>query len=693
MDSNQNLNKILIYIIPGILILWSLYLLHLVGPFYLTHTDPEYPYLMNGLNCAILDFSKIGHIDHPGTPFQVLTGIFIRITYWIAGHGGIVDDVITRPEFYLSWSSFYLTIITASVIFWLGKIVIRNGNGLFESIILQSVVFLSAVLIDLPSRYIPDRLMAILVFVLTGLLFKHLYQENYSGKKFVFQSGIVMALGFVTKINFLPMVLIPFILATKAKERIYYVVTFVIASVILFLPVYDKFSYFTGFVETIITHDGLYGGGSEQVFNMANFWNNVLNIFRYDIFYSLVVALSVVLIVFLFFKASIRKTRFKEFLFLVSFIIVSAGAILMIAKHYKNYYVIPIVSLSAITYLIIVKISDSIFKFRYLKMIFGLVLVVMIIIPVTQLYPGYSRLKKKNHQNFVTSNFIKYQIPSSDYFFIEPTWMHGPMVTNGLVYGMSYVNHHNYYYNDFEKYYPNIITWEGITRPVSYFRMLPADNNSVFKSGKDIYVLSTPGRYAHVLCNYVDSCAAHYNVILLRDTVFQNSEKKEFIIRYKHDDTWKTIINSSCGFEKIRNDQVYTDDEQNALIGSFAFSEDEICNGLYSLKLDNINPRSPVFEISNAIEGDYIEVTVKRRASRLDPKGNLYIEVHPPDTSKYILAKGHYLTLVSDYWEIMRVNTEIGQIPAGSTIHCYYEYPGDEAEFVDDFLVRYFSPH
>lgn len=106
MTQDRPFNKALIYFIPVISILWSLYLIHLAGPFYLNRIDPEFPYLVNGLNCARLDFSRIGHIDHPGTPFQLLTGIFIRITYWIAGQGTVVEDVITRPEFYLSWPSY-----------------------------------------------------------------------------------------------------------------------------------------------------------------------------------------------------------------------------------------------------------------------------------------------------------------------------------------------------------------------------------------------------------------------------------------------------------------------------------------------------------------------------------------------------------------------------------------------------------
>ncbi|RLD54484.1 MAG: hypothetical protein DRJ05_14580, partial [Bacteroidetes bacterium] len=156
MFQNPNLRKKLIYIIPAIVILWSQYLIYVVGPFYLTRTDPEMPYLLNGLNCAILEFNRIGHIDHPGTPFQLITGLFIRITFLLFGQGPIVEDVISRPEFYLTAASVMLTILTAFIILWLGKIILRSGGHFFGAIILQTSVFLSTVLINIPIRYIPD---------------------------------------------------------------------------------------------------------------------------------------------------------------------------------------------------------------------------------------------------------------------------------------------------------------------------------------------------------------------------------------------------------------------------------------------------------------------------------------------------------------------------------------------------------
>ncbi len=211
-------NKKLIFIIPSLFVVWSLYLFHLYGPFYLSRIDPEYVYLLNGLNCSILDFVRIGHVDHPGTPFQLITGLFIRIVYWAAGHGTVVDDVISRPEFYLGWSSFLLTMLTAGVTLWIGKVVIRNGGNFIDVLILQSSVFLNVILIDLPARYIPDRILLVYTLILVGLCVKYFYEEKYTSRKFAVHSGILMGIGFITKFNFLPILDYSFFSYPKDKR-------------------------------------------------------------------------------------------------------------------------------------------------------------------------------------------------------------------------------------------------------------------------------------------------------------------------------------------------------------------------------------------------------------------------------------------------------------------------------------------
>ena len=144
------LKKNLILLIPVLYLAWSLQLNLMGGAFSMSRSDPEYPYLLNGLNCASLQFHNIGHTDHPGTPFQMLTGVFIRVTHLVTGQGPVTTDVLSRPEMYLSASSFYLSLITFFLLFWLGRIAIRNKGELTGAVILQSSFLLSAVLIDMP---------------------------------------------------------------------------------------------------------------------------------------------------------------------------------------------------------------------------------------------------------------------------------------------------------------------------------------------------------------------------------------------------------------------------------------------------------------------------------------------------------------------------------------------------------------
>ena len=94
----------LVYLIPLVSLLAGFWIFSRILPFHVKNIDPEYPYLINGLNCALLRFNMIGHTDHPGTPFQLFCGLIIRLTHLLAGRESIVADVFRRPDFYL-WPS------------------------------------------------------------------------------------------------------------------------------------------------------------------------------------------------------------------------------------------------------------------------------------------------------------------------------------------------------------------------------------------------------------------------------------------------------------------------------------------------------------------------------------------------------------------------------------------------------------
>ena len=81
MIRNDRIIRAILLFIPVLSVIWSLVLNHLSGPHYLSRTDPEYVYLLNGMNVSLLEFDRIGHVDHPGTPFQLITGLFMTLGY------------------------------------------------------------------------------------------------------------------------------------------------------------------------------------------------------------------------------------------------------------------------------------------------------------------------------------------------------------------------------------------------------------------------------------------------------------------------------------------------------------------------------------------------------------------------------------------------------------------------------------
>lgn len=263
MRFKLNYKNIIIYIIPIAFIIWSLFLTYINGYFFLFNIDPEYPYLINGLNISVLDFSRIGHTDHPGTPFQIITAIFLRITHLVAGRGNIIDDVIARPEMYLSCLSFYLTFITSIILFWLGKIVYKLSGNIVGVIIIQSSLFLNFILMDVLTRYIPDRLLVIIVLLFIGIIYKYFYDKNYSSIRFSIVSGLLMGIAVMTKINFFPILIVSLIILRNNKDRLIYIGAFSITAFTLFLPIIKRHYIFRNFLTRILFHDGLYGKGTE----------------------------------------------------------------------------------------------------------------------------------------------------------------------------------------------------------------------------------------------------------------------------------------------------------------------------------------------------------------------------------------------------------------------------------------------
>ena len=523
--------KLIISIFPLLVIIWGIFMLMLFDPFYSKSSDPEFPYLVNGLNCATFKFNYIGHIDHPGTPFQVYNGIIIRITHLVSGKGNIARDVFARPEHYLNAISNSLILLQAALIFCIGLLGFRRKIPFWQIALLQASFLFNDVLVWLFCRANPDRF-----FMISGLIFVLIYMkhgyESRSPRKFALWSGVVMALGLATKFNFLPVLILPLLLIDSNKNRLIYVGSGIVSFFIFIAPIITKFDEYFRFLTSIFKHDGLYGGGESKILNFQKMTDSAFEIFRLNPELFLLIMALIVLIVVAIQK---KDEGMKKFSFLFAgYVFIIAIQILMVSKHFKNYYLAPTFIIYGFMFFTISLFLSSILKKKnhliLASNILPLLFVVATVVKVKSDYPIISL--QIEHRNKIRT-FVDTKITKADYLFIEPTWESGPFVENAVVYGLSYCAHRIDYMPQLMAVNPNVVTYEGNTEQVKLWRGTTVSLDSVVATGKNIHIYSTPGRHASTLVQMVKDAASRNNLELSIETVFSDIETQNEIIRIK----------------------------------------------------------------------------------------------------------------------------------------------------------------
>ena len=523
--------KLIISIFPLLVIIWGIFMLMFFDPFYSKSSDPEFPYLVNGLNCATLKFNYIGHIDHPGTPFQVYNGLIIRITHLFTGNGDIAQDVFARPEHYLNAISMSMVLIQAALMFGIGLLGFRRKIPFWQVAFLQASIFFNELLMWLFCRVNPDRFFEIVGYIFILIYLKHGY-ENRSTRKFALWSGVVMALGLATKFNFLPVLILPLLLIDTNKNRLIYIGSGIVSFFLFIAPIITKFDDYFRFLTSIFKHDGLYGGGESKVLNFQKMTESAFEIIRLNPELCLLI-IALIALIFIAIREKDEGSRKFSFLF-AGYLLIIAIQILMVSKHFKNYYLAPTFIIYGFMFFTI-----SLFLSRILKKknhlilasnILPLLFVMATVVKVKSDYPIISQ--QIEHRNKIRT-FVDTKITKTDYWFIEPTWESGPNVENALVYGLSYCGHRVDYLPQLMAVNPNIITYEGTTEPVKLWRGTSISLDSVVSTGKNLHIYSTPGRNAAVLLQMAKDAATRNGIQLSIDTIFSDSETKNEIIRIK----------------------------------------------------------------------------------------------------------------------------------------------------------------
>jgi len=361
-----------------------------LGEYYLGRNyDPSYPYLINSLNLSQFKGYGVGLIAHPGTPVQEIGAVVLLILHSLQpDKTDLVKDVFNNPEYYLNKIFQCFLLLNSAAIFLLGLMVYLKMKSILTSLFLQLSPF-SFYSGDIYFQLTNVSVEPILIFTILLLITAIIIYLNENGSErnslfYLIVLGVLCGLGMAIKISFFPILVIPFLLIRGIKFKL----SFILISILTFLIfVYPAFSVenadgFSDWVKNLITHSGRYGTGSEDFVETSVYLSNIKTIFSENLVFSFsyIAILSVLILQFFKkYKSLIRSNKY--FILLTGIFIAMTLQVLMVAKHFSLYYMIP----------------------TYMFSIPGLFVVSSIVL---SLYPDFLKNKKRNYFYYAAVSIV-----------------------------------------------------------------------------------------------------------------------------------------------------------------------------------------------------------------------------------------------------------------------------------------------
>jgi hypothetical protein len=352
-DRWRSLQVALVCVAPLALLGTWVTMLAAKGPYWLgSNLDPDYVYLLNGLN--ILRGHVPAHVDHPGTPLQVFVALVIQITHWFAGKGDVVDDVVRRPELYLFAVNGLLLVTLAGALVAAGLAALRTTGSLVAGLAVQLLPGLDPVIVGHVICVKPEPLLAALAALVAALVLKRLQPGRLEGRipdSALF--GILVGLAVATKVNAVPLAVLPLLLLTGCWSRALFAGVAVATLAIGTLPAWPALNVFRKFITTIATHSGQYGSGKASVFDRAEYARgfHLLVSGRSGAVFVGVVVVGLLVAIALTWKARrdgsapVVATRRA----LLASIAMQVASLLIVARHPSRHYMFPALVMSGLT--------------------------------------------------------------------------------------------------------------------------------------------------------------------------------------------------------------------------------------------------------------------------------------------------------------------------------------------------------
>lgn len=524
----ENINYFIFCILP---LFYLLILFIITEPekflYYLNTVDPEYAYLFSGLNFSQLHF-KIAHIDHPGTPLQLLICIVIWLLDLLLINKKGIDIILDNPELVLHLVFYILNLGIVLSIYIMGIKIYTFTRNYLLTLFFQLIPLVIVMKFNILHRVIPENMQ---IIALTLLILYIIYYYQITTPKIKHNICLALIIAFVIslKISTIPLLAIPIIIIPKILDKLKYTGLSVVFFHIIAFPVIQRLDYFYNtWIKSIITHAGSYGKGANKIIDPDVFFDRIVILGKYYLPFTFIFLFGLI-VVFLMLLSKYRKEKSVSYLLTIIVIIISNT--IMTAKHFGyKYWLISITMLPLLIYFLIECIS-LVFP-RYKKQCNYCVYALLLIITLSTLIQNYNHHKKLIvfNKNQETVAFIEKNIEAENCIIISPDYYGCSFKQYSLLFGYFCVR--GKYRPEIRphlvKRYPNTyqyFNWEDNIHFWDYNNVLSED---ILTGHKEAYIYLNKDNKDE-LNKIIKKIASDYNINIVE--AFKNHQSKEAIYK------------------------------------------------------------------------------------------------------------------------------------------------------------------
>lgn len=333
------------------------------GPQWLPFTfENPYNYLFNSL--LLLKGQAPYSIDHPGTTTQVFGAIILRATS-LASSDKLIVTVLQNPERYiqiLHWALLIVTVLALWLAPWLTAgvlgnrlvgILIQAPSLFFSTLLWYGVLFgpdlmlvpfsivavCGCTLLVVPTRSVDRVFLLGIGDPLAGSTSNRVLRIPLIAAV----TGLVCALGIVTKLTFFPLVLISLLCCRTRTNLLTFTISFVFGLAIALLPIYSQLWRLATWTVSLGIHSGQYDTGDIGLPASNVYLSSLSQLVQIEPLVVIIPTVAtIVLLAFSLTSGKASPTNRIAWRTTLALLAIQTGSLLVIAKEGGLHYLIPL---------------------------------------------------------------------------------------------------------------------------------------------------------------------------------------------------------------------------------------------------------------------------------------------------------------------------------------------------------------